>query len=331
MAFTGWTNRTTWNWHAGMQKYASVNWPIQTQRSPMILLTRQRSAVPEVVDPVHKHSPLHHRLQWIRTLLHDTAHLQCNCQWNRTVPVLLQRHESWRWQDLSGGLCVCPWYNFFHPRLLCLVLILLLQLQFIQELASFKFNYSQSIPHVASLMNPQCYSCSHRIHFDTSNSCIGLTLNICHVCPMTLDYKVPFVPSEKEYEVVFIREGERVVIPCRGSVEDLNVTLHTVRSCFFSHHTHNCSLHSLQLPPLLWSGWSKRYIQVPPMRSDVSQNTTDSILYDSMFTPSGLFRKLLQGHRSHKHCSNVFKADLVSRAWTNALAGGISVPLSICC
>uniref|UniRef100_A0A8D3EA35 receptor protein-tyrosine kinase n=1 Tax=Scophthalmus maximus TaxID=52904 RepID=A0A8D3EA35_SCOMX len=41
------------------------------------------------------------------------------------------------------------------------------------------------------------------------------------------DYKVPFVPSEKEYEFVFIREGERVVIPCRGSVENLNVTLHT--------------------------------------------------------------------------------------------------------
>lgn len=41
------------------------------------------------------------------------------------------------------------------------------------------------------------------------------------------DYKVPFVPSENEYEVVFIREGERVVIPCRGSVEDLNVTLNT--------------------------------------------------------------------------------------------------------
>ncbi|TMS20452.1 Vascular endothelial growth factor receptor 2 [Larimichthys crocea] len=41
------------------------------------------------------------------------------------------------------------------------------------------------------------------------------------------DYKVPFVPSEKDYEVVFIREGERVVIPCRGSVENLNVTLHT--------------------------------------------------------------------------------------------------------
>ncbi|KAA8589807.1 hypothetical protein FQN60_013172 [Etheostoma spectabile] len=31
----------------------------------------------------------------------------------------------------------------------------------------------------------------------------------------------------REYEVVFIREGERVVIPCRGSVENLNVTLHT--------------------------------------------------------------------------------------------------------
>ncbi|XP_029988219.1 vascular endothelial growth factor receptor 2 isoform X1 [Sphaeramia orbicularis] len=41
------------------------------------------------------------------------------------------------------------------------------------------------------------------------------------------DYKVPFVPSEKEFEVVFIREGEWVVIPCRGSVENLNVTLHT--------------------------------------------------------------------------------------------------------
>lgn len=47
-----------------------------------------------------------------------------------------------------------------------------------------------------------------------------------------LDYRVPFVPSEKEYEVVSIREGERVVIPCRGSVENLNVTLSTVRSIF---------------------------------------------------------------------------------------------------
>uniref|UniRef100_A0A3B4A5J8 receptor protein-tyrosine kinase n=1 Tax=Periophthalmus magnuspinnatus TaxID=409849 RepID=A0A3B4A5J8_9GOBI len=41
------------------------------------------------------------------------------------------------------------------------------------------------------------------------------------------DYKTPFVPSEKDYEVVFIREGVKVVIPCRGSVENLNVTLHT--------------------------------------------------------------------------------------------------------
>ncbi|TNM87531.1 hypothetical protein fugu_005752 [Takifugu bimaculatus] len=41
------------------------------------------------------------------------------------------------------------------------------------------------------------------------------------------DPKVPFVPSEKEYEMVFVREGEQVVIPCRGSLEDLNVTLHT--------------------------------------------------------------------------------------------------------
>ncbi|KAM4629460.1 vascular endothelial growth factor receptor 2 isoform 4-T4 [Polymixia lowei] len=53
------------------------------------------------------------------------------------------------------------------------------------------------------------------------------------------DYKVPFVPSEKEYEVVFIREGERVVIPCRGSVENLNVTLHTtsVNGSVASHTT----------------------------------------------------------------------------------------------
>lgn len=44
---------------------------------------------------------------------------------------------------------------------------------------------------------------------------------------------MPFVPSEKEYELVFIREGERVVIPCRGSVENLNVTLYTVRTSLF--------------------------------------------------------------------------------------------------
>uniref|UniRef100_A0A6Q2XVR9 receptor protein-tyrosine kinase n=1 Tax=Esox lucius TaxID=8010 RepID=A0A6Q2XVR9_ESOLU len=41
------------------------------------------------------------------------------------------------------------------------------------------------------------------------------------------DYKVPFVPSDKDYEVVFISEGVQVVIPCLGSVKDLNVTLHT--------------------------------------------------------------------------------------------------------
>ncbi|XP_041647728.1 vascular endothelial growth factor receptor 2 isoform X2 [Cheilinus undulatus] len=40
------------------------------------------------------------------------------------------------------------------------------------------------------------------------------------------DYKTPFVPPEKEHEVVFIQEGVKVVIPCRGSVENLNVTLH---------------------------------------------------------------------------------------------------------
>ena len=57
-----------------------------------------------------------------------------------------------------------------------------------------------------------------------TRSALGLEFCTC-VIP---DEKVPFVPSEKEYEVVFIREGERVVIPCRGSIEDLNVTLHTV-------------------------------------------------------------------------------------------------------
>lgn len=33
----------------------------------------------------------------------------------------------------------------------------------------------------------------------------------------------------QDFEVVFIREGEQVVIPCLGSLEDLNVTLNTVR------------------------------------------------------------------------------------------------------
>ncbi|XP_036377722.1 vascular endothelial growth factor receptor 2 [Megalops cyprinoides] len=41
------------------------------------------------------------------------------------------------------------------------------------------------------------------------------------------DYKVPFVRSSQNYDVVFIREGQQVVIPCLVSVEDLNVTLYT--------------------------------------------------------------------------------------------------------
>ncbi|KAG9331898.1 hypothetical protein JZ751_016636, partial [Albula glossodonta] len=41
------------------------------------------------------------------------------------------------------------------------------------------------------------------------------------------DYRAPFVRSSHNYDVVFIREGQRVVIPCLGSVEDLNVTLFT--------------------------------------------------------------------------------------------------------
>ncbi|KAL4635445.1 vascular endothelial growth factor receptor 2 isoform X2 [Arapaima gigas] len=40
------------------------------------------------------------------------------------------------------------------------------------------------------------------------------------------DYRVPFIHSSHTYDVVFIREGEPVVIPCLGSIEDLNVTLY---------------------------------------------------------------------------------------------------------
>ncbi|XP_049573762.1 vascular endothelial growth factor receptor 2 isoform X1 [Syngnathus scovelli] len=65
------------------------------------------------------------------------------------------------------------------------------------------------------------YRCSYR-NLKTESS---KTSTAVHV--FVHDDKVPFVPSEKEYEVVFIREGERVVIPCRGSLENLNVTLHT--------------------------------------------------------------------------------------------------------
>ncbi|KAM9435384.1 vascular endothelial growth factor receptor 2 isoform 2-T2 [Clarias gariepinus] len=42
------------------------------------------------------------------------------------------------------------------------------------------------------------------------------------------DYRMPFLRLSQDYEVVFIREGEQVVIPCLGSLEDLNVTLFTV-------------------------------------------------------------------------------------------------------
>ncbi|KAM3620560.1 uncharacterized protein V6R79_025347 [Siganus canaliculatus] len=65
------------------------------------------------------------------------------------------------------------------------------------------------------------YQCSYR----DLRAEDGKTSAAVHV--FVHDSKVPFVPSVKDYEVVFIREGERVVIPCRGSVENLNVTLHT--------------------------------------------------------------------------------------------------------
>ncbi|XP_017311905.1 vascular endothelial growth factor receptor 2 isoform X1 [Ictalurus punctatus] len=41
------------------------------------------------------------------------------------------------------------------------------------------------------------------------------------------DYRMPFLRLSQDFEVVFIREGEQVVIPCLGSLEDLNVTLYT--------------------------------------------------------------------------------------------------------
>lgn len=45
---------------------------------------------------------------------------------------------------------------------------------------------------------------------------------------MFLDYRTPFVRMAQDYDVVFIREGEQVVIPCLVSVENLDVTLYTV-------------------------------------------------------------------------------------------------------
>ncbi|XP_052441858.1 vascular endothelial growth factor receptor 2 isoform X1 [Carassius gibelio] len=41
------------------------------------------------------------------------------------------------------------------------------------------------------------------------------------------DYRTPFVRIAQDYDVVFIREGEQVVIPCLVSVENLDVTLYT--------------------------------------------------------------------------------------------------------
>ncbi|XP_060773450.1 vascular endothelial growth factor receptor 2 isoform X2 [Neoarius graeffei] len=41
------------------------------------------------------------------------------------------------------------------------------------------------------------------------------------------DYRMPFLRLSQDFDVVFIQEGEQVVIPCLGSVEDLNVTLYT--------------------------------------------------------------------------------------------------------
>ncbi|XP_023679444.1 vascular endothelial growth factor receptor 2 isoform X2 [Paramormyrops kingsleyae] len=40
------------------------------------------------------------------------------------------------------------------------------------------------------------------------------------------DYNIPLIPTPHNIDVVFIRTGESVVIPCLGSIENLNVTLH---------------------------------------------------------------------------------------------------------
>ena len=115
MASKGWTNPTTWSWRAGMYKNTSLDsvHPLTRTWNIRCLLIRQRSAVLEVDDSSYEHSLLHQRLQRIGTLLHNTADLQRDRQRDRTVPVLLQRPESRRWQDFSGSLCVCPRYNSF--------------------------------------------------------------------------------------------------------------------------------------------------------------------------------------------------------------------------
>lgn len=64
--------------------------------------------------------------------------------------------------------------------------------------------------------------------------CMLLTLTMSHDSFMYLcfisDYKVPFVPFDEDYEIVLISEGVQVVIPCRGSGDDLNITLHTLKT-----------------------------------------------------------------------------------------------------
>ncbi|XP_034036391.1 vascular endothelial growth factor receptor 2 isoform X2 [Thalassophryne amazonica] len=71
------------------------------------------------------------------------------------------------------------------------------------------------------------YQCSYQDHRAEDGKTAVAAYVFVH------DYKVPFVPSEKELDVVFIREGERVVIPCRGSLENLNVTLHSYAKEFY--------------------------------------------------------------------------------------------------
>ncbi|RXN15192.1 vascular endothelial growth factor receptor 2 isoform X1 [Labeo rohita] len=57
------------------------------------------------------------------------------------------------------------------------------------------------------------------------------------------DYRTPFVRMAQDYDVVFIREGEQVVIPCLVSVENLNVTLYTISVDFcWSYDVNNVCL-----------------------------------------------------------------------------------------
>ncbi|XP_072538762.1 vascular endothelial growth factor receptor 2 [Salminus brasiliensis] len=65
------------------------------------------------------------------------------------------------------------------------------------------------------------YRCSYRnLAVEDGKTSIGVYVFV-------QDYRAPFIRSAQDYDVVFIREGEQVVIPCLGSLEDLNVTLYT--------------------------------------------------------------------------------------------------------